>query len=61
MARLALVVAKASSQVDDSLVEAVLGPGKDQERLIRALGWASFSAARRLAQVTYENIQARVG
>jgi hypothetical protein len=50
IARLTLVVAKASYQVDDALVEAVLGEDKDETRLIRVLAWAAFSAARRLAQ-----------
>jgi AhpD family alkylhydroperoxidase len=50
MARLALVVAKASYQVDGSLVEEVLGADRDETRLIRVLAWASFSAARRFAQ-----------
>jgi AhpD family alkylhydroperoxidase len=49
VAKLALVVAKASFQVDDTLVEAVLGEARDEQRLIRLLAWASFSAARRLA------------
>ena len=45
-ARLALVVAKASYQVDESLVEAVLGDDRSETRLIRVLAFASFSAAR---------------
>ena len=48
-ARLLLVVAKASYQVDVSLVEAVLGKNQDEKRLIRILAFASLSAARRLA------------
>lgn len=50
IARLALVVAKASFQVDDTLVEDVLGEDRDETRLIRVLAWASFSAARRFAE-----------
>jgi hypothetical protein len=49
IARLALVAAKASYQVDDALVEAVQGEDRDETRLIRVLAWASFSAARRIA------------
>jgi hypothetical protein len=50
IARLALVVAKASYQVDDSLVYDVLGKDRDETRLIRVLAWAAFSAARRIAE-----------
>ncbi len=49
IARLALVAAKASYQVDDGLVEAVLGEDRDEARLIRVLAWAAFSAARRIS------------
>lgn len=51
VARLALVVAKASYQVDESLVKAVLGDAHDEPRLIRMLAWAAFSAARRVAEL----------
>lgn len=50
LARLALVVAKAAYQVDDALVDAVLGEERDEIKLIRVLAWASFSAARRFAE-----------
>ncbi|NIV39654.1 MAG: hypothetical protein GWN58_62670, partial [Anaerolineae bacterium] len=50
VARLALVVAKASYQVDESLVEDVLGEEHNETRLIRVLAWAAFSAARRVAE-----------
>ena len=50
IARLALVVAKASYQVDESLVEDVLGQEHNEPRLIRVLAWAAFSAARRIAE-----------
>jgi hypothetical protein len=49
VARFALVAAKASYQVDGTLVAGVLGETHDQERLIRVLAWAAFSAARRIA------------
>ena len=49
VARLILVVAKASYQVDDALVQAVVGDKQDQQRLIRVLAFAALSAARRLA------------
>jgi len=49
MAKLALVVGKASWQFDDSLARAVLGDQADEARFIRILAWASFAAARRVA------------
>lgn len=52
VARLILVVAKASWLTDDALVDAVLGPDRDEERLIRVLAFASISAARRRAAHT---------
>ena len=51
IARLALVVAKAPYQVDESLVEDVLGKEHDEPRLIRVLAWAAFSAGRRVAEM----------
>lgn len=48
-AKLILVVAKASHQVDDSLVHNVMGEQQDQKRLIRVLSFAALSAALRLA------------
>jgi len=50
VARLALVVAKASYQVDELLVEDVLGEEHSETRLIRVLAWAAFSAAHRVAE-----------
>jgi AhpD family alkylhydroperoxidase len=50
IARLALVVAKAPYQVDEALVGDILGEDRDETRLIRVLAWASFSAARRIAE-----------
>ena len=58
VARLALVVAKASYQVDESLVEAVLGDDRSETRLIRVLAYASFSAARRLAALAASHVNA---
>jgi hypothetical protein len=54
IARLALVLAKASYQLDPGLVTAVLGETRDEPRFIRILVWASFSAARRFAQIIAE-------
>src|SRR5262245_12546206 len=50
LARLALVLAKAPYQVDETLVEDVLREDRCEERFIRILAWASFSGARRFAQ-----------
>jgi len=50
IARLALVLAKAPYQVDETLVEDVLDEDRCEERFIRILAWASFSAAYRFAQ-----------
>ena len=49
-ARLALVLAKAPYQMDETLVEDVLREDRCEERFIRILAWASFSGARRFAQ-----------
>jgi AhpD family alkylhydroperoxidase len=51
IARLALVLAKAPYHLDHGLVSDVLGEGRDEPRFIRILAWASFSAARRFAQL----------
>ena len=51
IAKLILVVCKASYQFDDSLVQAVTGENLDEERLIRILAFAAMSAARRLADL----------
>jgi AhpD family alkylhydroperoxidase len=58
VARLALVVAKASYQFDDSLAEDVPGPDQDEERFIRVLAWASHAGARRVADRYYRYFQA---
>ena len=60
VARLILVVAKASYQVDDALVQAVLRKGSDEQRLIRILAFASLSAARRLAEHAGRHLHARL-
>ena len=58
VAKLILVVVKASYQVDDALVQAVLGEDKDQQRLIRILAFAALSAARRLAEHAGHHLRA---
>ncbi|GAA0680010.1 hypothetical protein GCM10009104_00300 [Marinobacterium maritimum] len=49
IARFALLIAKASYQIDDRIIEAVLGDERDQERFIRILAWSTFTAARYFA------------
>jgi hypothetical protein len=49
IAKLILVVCKASYQFDDSLVQSLMSESLDEERLIRILAFAAMSAARRLA------------
>jgi len=49
IARLALVVAKASYQIDDKLVADVLEHNPEQEQLLRILAWCSFTATRYVA------------
>ena len=57
-AKLALIVAMASHQFDESLLKGVMADGHDEERLIRILSFAAFSAARRLAEVVSERVDA---
>jgi AhpD family alkylhydroperoxidase len=47
VARLALLTALASYQVDEQLIAAVRAQLPDDQRLIQATAWASFTAARR--------------
>ncbi len=51
IARLAIVLAKAPYQVDEGMAEAVLGNDTDEARFVRILSWASFTGARRFAQL----------
>ena len=50
IARLAIVLAKAPYQVDEKMVEAVLGDDRDEARFIRILAWASLTGARRFVE-----------
>ena len=50
IAKFALVLAKASYQIDDKMVEDVLGKDRNEERLIRILAWSSFTASRFIAK-----------
>lgn len=51
LARFSLIVAKSAPQIDEGLVQRV---HKDEEQFIRLLAWASFSGARRVAEVVAE-------
>ncbi len=59
IAKLVLVVAMASYQVDDTLVKAVLRNDPDEQRLIRILAFAALSAARRLADHAARHLKVR--
>ena len=56
IAKLILVVAKASWQFDDSLLQAVMPDEVDEKRLIRILAFAAYSAAKRLAHLAGERL-----
>ena len=56
VARLAIVLGKAPYQVDEKMAEAVLDYCDDEERFIRILAWASFTGARRFAQLVAERV-----
>jgi len=56
IARLAIVLAKAPYQVDETMAEAVIGTVPDETRFIRILAWASYIGARRFAAITAEKI-----
>jgi len=57
IARLALVVAKSSSQFDDGLIQDLLSHGVDEERLIRIMAWASFTAAKRFSACIAKSLE----
>ena len=49
-ARLALLAALASYQVDGRVIEAVREQQPDEAHLVRVVAWASFAATRRISQ-----------
>lgn len=57
VARLILVVAKASWQFEESLLQNALGATPDEIRLIRILAFAAYSAARRLAHLAGQHLR----
>ena len=56
IARLSIVLAKASYRVTEKMVSDVLGEHQSEERFIRILAWSSFAAARRFAQIIAQKI-----
>ncbi|MDD9878886.1 MAG: hypothetical protein OXR84_15740 [Magnetovibrio sp.] len=56
IARLAIVLAKATYQVDGKMAEAMIGDDPDEARFVRILAWASFVGARRFIQFTAARI-----
>jgi len=59
IARLAIVLAKASYRVTEKMVADVMGETHDEERFVRILAWSSFSAARRFAQIVAQRVAER--
>ena len=59
IARLSIVVGKASYRVTEKMVLDVLGEDGDEARFIRILAWSSFSAARRFARIVASRIGRR--
>ncbi len=58
LAKLILIVSKASYQYDDSLIKAVMGDKIDEPRLIRILSFAAVSASRRLSDHIMQQLNA---
>ena len=57
VARLAIVLAKASYRITEKMVADVMGESRDEPRFIRILAWSSFTAARRFAQAIAEQVE----
>lgn len=57
IARLAIVLAKASYRITETMVADVMGADQDEERFVRILAWSSFTAARRFAQIVVHRIE----
>ena len=56
IAKLAIVLAKAPYQVDETMAEAILVQNPDEEWFVRVLAWASFTGARRFAQLMAQQV-----
>ena len=57
IARLAIVLAKASYRVTEKMVTDVLGNKKDEEKFVRILAWSTSAAARRFIQIVVSRIE----
>ena len=57
VARMGIVLAKASYRVTEDMVNDVIGPSEDEERFVRILAWCSSAAARRFAQIVAKKIE----
>lgn len=56
IARLAIVLAKASYRITDQMIADVTGEDIDEQRFVRILAWSSATAARRFAQIVVQKI-----
>ena len=57
IARLAIVLAKASYRITEKMIADVMGEHRDEERFIRILAWSSFTAARKFAGLVAERLE----
>lgn len=57
IARLGVLLAKASYRITEKMVAEVIGSNQDEERFVRILAWCSSVAARRFAQIISQKIQ----
>jgi hypothetical protein len=60
VAKFALIVAKSATQMDEGLVNKILGEENDEEKLIRTLAWSSFLGARRVAAIVAQRARSVV-
>jgi len=61
IARLAIVIARASYRVTEKMVADVMGEARDEARLIRILAWSSATAGRHFARILNDRIVANAG
>ena len=57
IARLGIVLAKASYRITEDMVADVIGSNQNEERFVRVLAWCSSMAARRIAQIIVQKIE----
>jgi AhpD family alkylhydroperoxidase len=58
IARLAILLAKASYRITDQVVAEAMGTGGDEQRFVRILAWSAFAGARRFSQIVIQKIEA---